>query len=333
MTWLAWRQFRTQALVAVVTLTAVALGYGVTGIKLHQLAAASGYPGCVTASHCHRFITAVQASSLYPILFFAAMVLIYLTPALIGIFWGAPLVARELESGSFRMLWTQSISRTRWLTVKMVLVGAAAMITAGLLSLIVTWWAAPIDAVGINPGAYRFSPVRFGATGIVPIGYAAFAFTLGVTVGLLLRRTLPAMAVTFVVFLAVQIAMPIAIRPHLRPPVIHSVAITGPAMNIEISGPAQMLVMASDPPIGAWTIANVDRDPAGETVEQRAPDACLQNSSDACTTLILAQHLTQVLTYQPANRYWSFQGYETGIFLVASLGLGALSSWRLKRIC
>ena len=57
----------------------------------------------------------------------------------------------------------------------------------------------------------------FDARGIVPIGYAAFAFALGVTVGMLVRRTVPAMAITLAVFVAVQVAMPLLVRAHLMP--------------------------------------------------------------------------------------------------------------------
>jgi hypothetical protein len=260
------------------------------------------------------------------------MVLIYLTPALIGIFWGAPLLTRELESGSFRMLWTQSISRTRWLNVKLLLIGTASVITGGLLSLIVTWWSAPIDAVGISPGAYRFSPVRFGSTGIVPIGYAAFAFTLGVAIGLLVRRTLPAMAITFAVFLAIQIIMPIWIRPHLQPPTTRTIAITSPRLNIEVSGPGQMLIKSSDAPVGSWAISDENLGPTGQVLSLRAPDACLQASPDACTAYVLGLHPKERLTFQPEDRYWPFQVYETGIFLALSLALTGFSTWRVRRI-
>jgi ABC-type transport system involved in multi-copper enzyme maturation permease subunit len=34
-------------------------------------------------------------------------------PALLGMFWGAPLIARELESGTYRLAWTQSVTRRR----------------------------------------------------------------------------------------------------------------------------------------------------------------------------------------------------------------------------
>ena len=57
----------------------------------------------------------------------------------------------------------------------------------------------------------------FGPRGIVPAGYAAFAFVLGVAAGILLRRTVPAMAATLVVFAAVQVAVPFAVRPYVRP--------------------------------------------------------------------------------------------------------------------
>ena len=334
MTWLAWRQFRTQAAVALIAVVVVAIGYGITGIALHHLASASGYPTCVTAGGCRNFISAVRASSLYQFLNSGGVVLIYLTPALIGIFWGAPLAARDLDSGSYRMLWTQSISRTRWLNVKLLLVVAAAMITAGVLSLIVTWWCAPIDAVGgIGMAAYRFSPLQFGSRGIVPIAYAAFAVTLGVAIGLLVRRTLPTMAITCAVFLAVQIIMPIWIRPHLQPPVTTTIAITSPRFNIEITGSDRMKALALNAPVGSWTISDEDLGPTGQVLNLRAPDACLQASTDdACTAYVLAQHLTEELTYQPEDRYWRFQAYESGIFLALSLALTGFSTWRVKRI-
>ena len=65
--------------------------------------------------------------------------LVVLVPGIIGIFWGAPLVARELEAGTYRLAWTQSITRTRWLATKLGVVGLLSMVAAGLLSLMATW--------------------------------------------------------------------------------------------------------------------------------------------------------------------------------------------------
>ena len=121
-------------------------------------------------------------------------VLVVAGPGLLGLFWGAPLVARELEAGTFRLAWTQSVTRTRWLVVKLALGGWASMTAAGLLSLIVTWWASPLDRAHLN----IFN--TFDERDIVPIGFALFAFVRGVFAGLIIHRTLPAMAATLVVF-------------------------------------------------------------------------------------------------------------------------------------
>ena len=159
------------------------------------------------------------------LIFYGGIFLLYAVPALIGLFWGAPLVTRELEAGTFRLAWNQSVPRARWIAVKLGLLGLSAMVTAGLLSLMTGWWASPLyraaqDTRGQNSlSITKFAPPLFGANGIAPIGYAAFAFALGVTAGVLIRRTLPAMAVTLAIFAVIQIFWPGVVRPHLIPPV------------------------------------------------------------------------------------------------------------------
>ena len=69
-------------------------------------------------------------ANLYVILYFLSVLVILIAPAIIGIFWGAPLIARELDAGTFRLTWNQSITRTRWLTVKLTLIGLAAIFAA-----------------------------------------------------------------------------------------------------------------------------------------------------------------------------------------------------------
>ncbi len=333
MSWLTWRQFRSQVWVAVTVVAVLAVVFAITGVQLHHLADASGYPGCISAGLCHNFISAVKTNGLYPFLYNTGLMMLYVLPALIGIFWGAPLLARDLEAGSYRMLWTQSITRSRWLTVKLLLVGAASMITAGLLSLIVTWWSAPIDAAGgLQMGAFRLDTLQFGSRGIAPVGYAALAFTLGAAIGLLTRRALAAMAITFALFLAIQIITPIWIRPHFQAPVTATTAIAGPNFNIEITGDQQMRALAQQSPVGAWILSDEDVDSTGKVIYLRATDACLQRSPEACQDYVLGLHVSEKITYQPADRFWPFQTYETGIFLLVSLGLIGFSSWRVRRI-
>src|SRR6202035_534493 len=110
MIWVAWRQFRTQALVALGLLGAFAVLVLVTGIHLHEVYDSLGGARCNAANlDCSALIghEKVLASLLGPILL--------AIPALLGMFWGAPLLARELESGTYRLAWTQSVTRRRWL--------------------------------------------------------------------------------------------------------------------------------------------------------------------------------------------------------------------------
>ena len=128
-------------------------------------------------------------------LYRSGMLAVYALPAVLGVFWGVPMITRELEAGTHNLVWNQSTTRTRWLAVKLGLGVPAAAVAAGLLGLVVTWWADPVDAVA-GEGGYdsRITPGVFAARGIAPFGYAAFAFVLGVVIAILVRRTVVAMA-------------------------------------------------------------------------------------------------------------------------------------------
>lgn len=336
MIWLTWRQFRAQAITAAAALAAVAIALGLTGSHLAGLYRGSGLGTCAARGNCAAltisFLNQVKSDPAYPALYFLGAGLLYLTPALIGGFWGAPLVARELESGTFRLAWTQSVTRARWMTVKLAGIGLAAIATTGLLSLMVTWWAAPIDRAGGFPAALsqlsRFSPVVFGARGIGPAGYAAFAFALGVTAGVLVRRTLPAMAVTLAVFACVQVAWPNAIRPSLIPPVQATRAITVNLSNMIVTHGGQLIAPVTGLP-GAWIVSNQTITPAGHVFVLPIVPACQSGTQRACDTWLAGQHLRQLLSYQPASRYWAFQGYETALFLALALALAGFCVWRV----
>ena len=234
MIWLTWRQFRAQAITAVAALAAFAILLGITESSLSSMYNSSGLTTChgnTCAGLASTFLNNLASGgggflipgSAYAILYFVSVLVILIAPAITGVFWGAPLIARELEAGTFRLTWNQSITRTRWLTVKLTLIGVAAMAVTEAFSLIQAWWAAPIGkAVGLGGGSSIFSEGRFGwfvfpTHGITPLGYAAFGFALGVTAGLVIRRPIPAMAITLAVFAAVQFITPLWIRPNLFP--------------------------------------------------------------------------------------------------------------------
>jgi hypothetical protein len=330
MIWLTWRQFR-----------------GAADDYADGLAACTGRPdGCSTFYQLffHDNQTALLGTT-------AVMLVL---PALIGLFWGAPLITRELEAGTHRLVWNQSVTRTRWLAVKLAVVGLAATLAAGLGSLAVTWWTGPIDksAAGNIPSVPRLGPLLFDARGIAPIGYAAFAFALGVTIGMIVHRTLPAMALTLVAFAAVQLAMPLLVRPHLLAESRSAIAITRENVDDRSmpagGGPLGLTMKAyvpTDP--GAWVLSSRLVDSSGRTMGETlpvstasgpcAPPERVENaeqvhrSDDVCFAELKRLGYRHELTYHASSRFWTFQWVETGIFAVLSLGLAGLCFWLIRR--
>ncbi len=251
---LTWRQFRAQAWVAIAVLAAYAITFGLTRSSLSGKYSASGIAACQAHHDCARlaasFVTQVRADAVYPVLYATGVAVVYLVPAIIGMFWGAPLIARELEDRTYRLAWIQSVTRTRWLAVKLGLLGLTAMVITGLFNLIITWWASPLDqaaTIGSPILSNRMMPLLFAGHGIVPIGYAAFAFALGATAGALIGRTVPAMGATIVIFVAVQLIMINFVRPHLIPPAHTNIAVSPGAAywhpvgnGLLITGPASI---------------------------------------------------------------------------------------------
>ncbi len=148
MIWLTWRQFRAAATMMAAALAALAAILALTGPGLAG-DYSTGIAACTTQSGgCSNFVQHFFRDHQSPFLAVTAVVLVL--PALIGLFWGAPLITRELEAGTHRLVWNQSVTRTRWLAVKLALTGLAAMTAAGLGSLVVTWWSSPIDKTAAN---------------------------------------------------------------------------------------------------------------------------------------------------------------------------------------
>jgi hypothetical protein len=343
MMWLTWRQFRAQAITAAAVLAALAVAFAVTGPHLAHLYDTSGIPGCAARHSCvfetgnffHQVLGTADKA-----LFFIGVTVLYAAPPLIGMFWGAPLVAREIESGALAMAWTQSVPRGRWLAVKLGLIGLVAMAVAGLLSLLVSWWSSPIyqaAGTGAAPDSAldvnRLAPLLFGANGIVPVGYAAFGFTLGVTAGILIRRAIPAMAAALVGSALVEFAWANWVRPHLFAPVRQIMASNLNNLNELLIDPStkQMVLVTGASKPGAWMFANQTIDSAGHVFTGPASSACMNGSPQACVASLAPLHLRQLLVYEPASRFWAFQWYETGIFLALALVLAGFCAWWISR--
>jgi ABC-2 family transporter protein len=339
MIWLTWRQFRVQALTAATALAAVAILLGVTGPNMSNQYAASRLAGCQgdgCADAASAFLGQLQTGALDHVLYPLGLVLILATPAILGIFWGAPLIAREFEAGTYRLAWNQSVTRTRWLTVKLALTGLAAMAVTEAFTLMHAWWADPISkAIALGGGASvfsgnRYSWLTFATNGITPLGYAAFAFALGTAVGALIRRVVPAMAVTLAIFAVVQVPMPLWVRPNLIPPV--QTITTVDAGNVNF-GSLTASVVPGQP--GAWVVSSHAINAAGQPVTA-VPASCFPANPSAkfngdpgqCMDKL---GMREIIDYQPASRYWPIQLIETGIFLALALALAGFCFWLLGR--
>jgi hypothetical protein len=356
--WLTWRQSRLRAASAAVVLAALAVLLAVTGPHLASLYAGSSIGRCRGSDcggHADDFLQQLYSSSgsdsilagtgTYWLLYVLGIVIILVAPALIGIFWGAPLVASEFEAGTQYLAWNQSITRTRWLAVKLTLTGLAAMAVTEALSLMQGWWATPIfravaqGAVATPLAMNQFSPLVFATHGISPLGYAAFAFALGVTAGVLVRRALPAMAVTLALFAVLQVAMPLWVRPHLFPP-NHMVTTLRSFAAVDVpidDGTFTAILNGWDSQPEAWVLSSGAVNTAGKPVTA-LPAACTQVASAPGKanhpTLLdcLASHGIRVaVTYQPASRYWAFQWTETAIYVALALALAGYCFWRIRR--
>ncbi|BCB79708.1 transporter [Phytohabitans flavus] len=331
MIWLTWRQFRGQALIALAALAALTVFLVLLGLRIRDTYAAY-VTDCAAACSLSSARDAMEDAHFGPLLL--SGLLVVLVPALIGAFWGAPLVSREIETGTHRLVWSQSITRTRWLAVKLTFVTLAGIALAAALSLLLTWAASPYDELL----AGRFDPLLFPTRNIVPLGYAAFAVTAGTAIGLLTRRAIPAMAITLAVFAVLQILVPTAIRPHLRPAVTESVAFTPDtrvtefsAGNSEGGGVTINGYQGTIP--GAWMMSNRVPlfDASGEQVTRGELGDCLTGELDRDMACLAQMNLHFTVKYQPANRYWTFQWLEFGGYLLLGGALAAFAFWHIRR--
>jgi hypothetical protein len=275
-----------------------------------------------------RRIRAAEDPAGYQSVVYALDALIMVAPAVLGLFWGAPLVARELETGTAALVWNQSVTRRRWLLVRLGVTGAAGLITGGTLSLLLGWAAAPLDRMNQD----RFTTIFFGTRGLVPAAYAIFAVLLGVTLGCLLKRTLPAMALTAVAFVVVQVVTPNLVRPHLMPPRAATAPVTADVIrNLSFLGQEPTIEGLKIP--GAWVIASSElRTANDQEIAREKYTACVGGSFDGMPDCLGRLNLHVDIAYQPAGRYWAFQWLESALYLALAALLAAIAGFRVMRV-
>jgi hypothetical protein len=321
--WLVWRQYRTSAAISAALLAALAALVVITGLDIAaQFHAAFG--SCLPANTC-RFPNDNVALDSGPLGFIMEFTLA--VPALLGMFLGAPLVAREIETGTGQFAWTQSVTRRRWLAVKVGWLLLAALAWGGAVGALVTWWSGPKNAAYLN----AFSPGTFDVQGIMPAAYSLFAMALGITAGTLVRRVLPALGITLGGYFGVRLIIMGWVRQHYMTPVTTTFGIND---NFVPTGASWQLAQGYRGPNGPLSLPNSDNVAIvgnGFPVSD-VPAACLTHGPSGGlvpaphTVSCLTQHgFAQYLTYQPADRYWPFQFIEAGIFVALAVALIAVT--------
>lgn len=303
MIWLAWRQLRANALLAAAAGTAVVVVLA------------------LTRAHIERHAGSGDLSTGYESLRLLGTGLIGV-PAFIGAFWGAPLLARELEAGTHRLAWTQGITRGRWLTTKLAVTAATAAVLTTVLSLVFTWWSLPFDRLG-----NRIGTANFGQRGIAPVAYAVFALMLGTLAGAILRRTLPAMATTLVGFFIARFAFQWVVRPRLIDPV---------TLSLPNNSFGQREGVASS--YGGWIMSSSTVDANGHVlttsqVDRLLVDSCSlgrDSSADAWAACSDRIGLRDLVKIHPPDQFWTLQAWESACFLALAVLLASACFWWVR---
>jgi hypothetical protein len=323
MTWVIWRQYRVTAAIAGAVLAAFAVLFLITGLqdaaRWHTALA-----NCAKNGTCGSLAGTVSLGSV------PVHVLTFLTlavPLLFGMFLGGPAVARERETGTVQFAWTQSVTRWRWLSAKTGWLLLAGAVFGGAVAGIITWWYAPVNA--LHHG--QFTQGYFDVQGIVPIGYAVFAVALGIAAGALIGRSLPALAVTGGVFLAIRLVVTYWVRVHYIPAVTTFYSVT---QNFTPKGAYWPLAQGVVLPGGQLT-TNLSVGPGfivsgftGPAIPATCQAAGQVNSTLACMARLGYRSFT---TYQPGYRFWPFQFIETGIFAALAAVLIAVTFFVVRR--
>jgi hypothetical protein len=304
MIWLGWRQQRTEALIAAAIVAVLAAVLIPTGIQIASayhhdgIASCSGsfQPGCDDAigAFIQRF------NSIGGLINWVTLV-----PGVVGVLLAAPFIT-QLENGTYRLDWTQSITRGRWVAGKLGLAVATTLAAAIVLTLLITWWRAPFVHV-----QGRVNNSNYDSEGTVVSAYALFALGLSVAVGAVWRRAVPSLVTAFAGYFAARLFVDTWLRQRLVDPVEATwrAASRGPDLNT------------------SWVIGEYPADVHGH----RLADIGCKNigGGTACHVQAVGNAPPGFMhaVYHPNSHFWALQGIETALFGVAAIALIAFAAW------
>ena len=312
MAWVTWRQHRSQLLVGLGLLVALAAAAFGTRLPIQAAYHHDALSDCLpptTRSGCDIIVRHFQSEFESWVTALRGLAVI---PALAGLFVGAPLLARELEHGTHRFAWTQGVTRRRWLLSKTALLAAATIAAGAVASAIVMWWRSPFDTLG-----GRMAPSGFDIEGLVVPAYALFALALGVLAGLVFRRTVAAMTATLVAFVSARLLVLEFLRPHFFAPLHTTVIATDSARTG-----------------GDWVLSDVLVDAGGRRITAGREDLAVLHAQHAGIdphTYLVTLGWKRLIAYQPAGRFWTFQAIEAGLFVALAVAVILATLWLVRR--
>ncbi|MBO0818797.1 MAG: ABC transporter permease subunit [Actinobacteria bacterium] len=327
MVWVTWRQHRTPLVSVAVFLGALAVGIWLAGRTTHHVFAAA-----VAACESRNSVACAGMSNtlIGTYGFLSNGFILQGVPVLIGAFAGAPVLARELETGTFRYAWTQGFGRWRWTLAKLVPLAVMLAAAAGVFSLLLNWYYQPYFTEGNQAlGLTEYTPFFPGLFDLRGIGFAAWtlvAFAIGALAGMLIRRVVPAIVATLAAYTALAFAAGSWLRPAYMTPVVTS--------NLNVPGSAWVMsqwwtkggrfAFAGSPPQNLLNQFCPDG-PAGPVGPGGTPKAT------GLAECLIPHGYTQWTSYQPVSRFWAFQWIEAGWLLALSVLLIAATVWLVRR--
>jgi hypothetical protein len=321
MMWLSWRLHRAAVLTFIAVVVALAALYLVDSFRLRDVYAGSGLAQCVGLLNNPSCEARRQFFLGYDVgwLQYTGYVLVVVTGGL-GVFLGAPLVSTEFERGTWQWVWTQRISRTRWLAVNVAVVAVIVAALGAALGAAYTWWDRPL-AAQVGPLAVVSI---FDNTPLLCAVYSLFAFAVGVAASAFLRRTLAAMGVTVGVFLATRFAVVYWLRPRYMPPIV----VESPAN--EAGRPLAFDIRDWDS-YGSWVDASGRKISSADVSRLTSPDLNPAAAGHQWWEVLQQNGIHYYDVIQPYQRAGAFQLIEAGVFLVLTAACGALAFWRTRR--